>query len=387
MIDSANPERQEQIKQGKRILRVYKGFGKPPSDSLSWFITNITGSSEQDKAIADLFRSNSFRIIEGGSFNPNNPIEIGISHDSELNAHERDKEVARKVGIEMPRSFTPEETIDVDNPIVVKLPNAARGEDKYLLETSDQKIRFIAWALLHHQLGELNDQKDTDAVIQRILKKVSESNFKDSFIQERGWLDSWLFEEYINSPGDYNTSFRVVADAFGNIHYSQVARSDAQKNVEQMPVPRLRYQPLEQISIPGSAFSSLLTHPDSPFYIMPKKFVSNVARGGKPLLLNGQPVADQTDRKILEDIGIDSDRPELPKELASISAAIGREYRRHFPHIGIDYMLRGDNRKFVLLEVNKGPNLRPEALGLPADAGPEKCELELMQRVIDKIPG
>jgi hypothetical protein len=386
MSNTAISERREPPQQGNRVLRVYEGFGKPPVDSLSWFIGNMAGNTKQNEAIADLFRANGFHIVEGGNFNTSNSLEFSISDDSQVNEHIRDLEVARKVGIDMPRFFAPEEAISVSGPLVAKLPGSARGEDKFILKNKDQKTKFIAWALMNQNLGDLYDQKNRDEIVQRILSKVSEGDFKDPFIDERGWLDSWLFEEYINPPGEYNTSFRVVADALGDVIYSQVARSDAQKEAERLPTPETHYPVLEQISIPGNSFFLLLLHPDSPFYISPTKFFSNVASGGKPLLLNGKPVVDQLDRKILEDLDINPDEPELPQQLSETTSAIGREYRRYFPHVGVDFMKRSDNGKFVLLEVNKGPNLRPEALGLPAETPPEQSELELLRRIIAKLP-
>lgn len=379
--NSIHIEGREPLLQSQRILRVYEGF---TSDRNQWAL--LTGRAQQHRDIVNLFASHGFSVIEGGELNIHNPLEFGISNDSHSNHYERDRAVALKVGIEMPQSYTAEEILRIPGRLVAKVPEADRGELKYLLETPEQKVKFIAWGLLYQQLGSLSDRGDSDAIIQRIFKKVSEGDFTDPFIEKRGWLDTWVFEEYVQSPGDYNTSIRIVADALGVVHYGQVARSDAKKDATLMNIPSLQYPPLEEAARPGSGLSFLLSHPESPFYIAPKKFVSNIAEGGKPLLLNGQSVEDQIDRKILEDLGIDPDRPEIPKELTRTSRAIGREYRKFFPHVGVDYMVREGNRTFVLLEVNKGPNLRPEALGLPSNVGALGCELELMRRLITEIP-
>ncbi len=48
--------------------------------------------------------------------------------------------------------------------------------------------------------------------------------------------------------------------------------------------------------------------------------------------------------------------------------------------------MQRDNNTYTLLEVNAGPHLRPEALGLPENTKPEACTLELMQRLISKLP-
>lgn len=380
MEDLSQHERQETVQQGTKIFRVFEGYGEVNSFSIFF------GDPVQDLNILELFKSNGFSIRKGGRFNPNNPLEFEITRDTNSSGYKRDKEISRRVGIDMPHSFTPQEVLSSPNSIVAKLPDIDRGEFKYLLENPDQKVKFIAWALLDQNLGLLDEQKDVNVIVERILNKVSKGVFRDTFIEKGNWFKYWVFEEFIETPGEYNTSFRVVADALGNFHYAQVNRSAEKKLSQLMPIPKFQNSPLVEVSKPGTDLAIMLSHPDSPFYISPKKFVSNIARGAKPILLNGIPVENQTDREVLEDIGIDPDKPEAPKELVRISIEIAKEYRKHYPHVGIDYMQRADNKKFVLLEVNKGPHLIPAAMGLPANTKPEQCNLELIRRMISQIP-
>jgi len=372
-------ERKELIER-RRVLRVYEGFGKTPNDSFDAVFTDY----RHERKILDLFGFNGFAIVEGGQLDLDNPFEFCISNDAGTSAYQRDKEISNRVGISMPQTYTPEQALSVQQSIVVKYPNAQRGEDKYLLRSREQKIKFIAWALLGKKLGRLDECEDNFVVVQRILQNVSGGVLEDPFIQGRGWLDDYVFEEFVEPPGKYYTSIRVVVDALGNIHYSQVARSGNKKNTKAVAFPQLNDSPLIEASIPGTNLSMLLLHPESPFYIAPMEFTSNIARGGKPLVLNGNSIVNLTDRKILNGLGINPDRPELPKELIDVSVAIGKEYRRYYPYVGIDYIQRGDGR-FFLLEVNKRPRLRPEALGLSADIESDRCETILMQRVIDEI--
>lgn len=379
-------EPRETIPQGKRVLRIPPGFAPPQRETVDTYHAVMHEPEEaHERGIVDQFTSRGFTTIQGGTFNASNPLEFGISYDSEAQ-HLRDRRLAAKLGIDMPHDFTPEAILASDAPVVVKDPASDRGQNKYLLETREQKIKFIAWALLKKQLGELYDSPQRHDIINRILTQVAEGNFEDAFINERGDIDRWIFEEYIDSPGDYNTSVRVVVDALGTIHYAQIARSDAKRG-EQLPDASFDFSLLDEHGmLPGLPFSVFLTHPSSPFYLKSKKIVSNIARGGKPLILNGERVEDPADRKILEDLGVDPDNPRLPQALAAQASALGKEFRGEYPIVGEDFMLRDNTGVGVLLEVNKTPQLRPEALGLPSDTDPIQCELTLLGRVLDNLP-
>lgn len=264
-------EPRETIPQGKRVLRIPPGFAPPQRETVDTYHAVMHGPEEaHERGIVDQFTSRGFTTIQGGTFNASNPLEFGISYDSEAQ-HLRDRRLAAKLGIDMPHDFTPEAILASDAPVVVKDPASDRGQNKYLLETREQKIKFIAWALLKKQLGELYDSPQRNDIINRILTQVAEGNFEDAFINERGDIDRWIFEEYIDSPGDYNTSVRVVVDALGTIHYAQIARSDAKRG-EQLPDASFDFSLLDEHGmLPGLPFSVFLTHPSSPFYLKSKK--------------------------------------------------------------------------------------------------------------------
>ncbi len=371
----------ENVGYGKRILRTYKGFGEPTPLSI------FMGSKihEYDQALIELFRSRGFEIVEGGKFNKDNPLEINISLDNEVSSYERDKNIAKLVGIDMPTSYTPEEILQNADPVVAKIPEANGGQSKYVLETREQKVKFITWALLYQNLPYLlYKERNPKAVIDRILKKVDQGDFNDPYIDKRGWLDRWVFEEYIDT-GDFATSVRVVTDAFGNIYYSQIARSEDKTRTVPMPIPKLEDSVLIELIKPGNSLSIALTHPDSPLYIAPTEFVSNVMAGGSPILLDGIQMMDQEDRQILGNLHINPDNPFLPQSLKMISQNIGKQFREYSTHAGIDYLIRKDG-SFVLLEINRGPVLRPQGLGLPKGTNQLECELVLLNKLIDSLP-
>lgn len=371
----------EVIKPSTKTLRVYPGFGVTTSMSA------IFRNPKHERAILELFSEAGFSIVRGGTHESDNPLEIcfGTDDDDEDSLAER-KQLGRLSDIPMPDAYIPIDILKSNSPVVAKCPAYDRGELKYLLETHDQKVKFIAWSLIFQRLGRLVNRPDHDIIISRIFNQVSQGQFTDPFIDNGGWLDSWVFEEYIDSPGDYHTSFRVVADAFGNIHYGQVARSDLPKKSQiQSDPPNTDISPLKEVSTGGSSLSLLLTRPDSPFYLASKKIVSNISRGGTPLILNGTPIVSVEDRRLIQQLGIDPDNPQIPPALCAASKAISPAFRNQYPYVGIDFMQR-PNGGFVLLEVNKGPGIRPEAIGLPADTPQDQAELAMLRRVITHIP-
>jgi len=146
----------ENLTNGKKILRVFDGFGDDVEDSFTRFFSD--GAIDHDKKIAQLFESNGFEITTG-EFNRNNPLEIGISSDDEVKSRDQYLEAAQKVGIDMPKTYSPIDVLQTSDIIVAKVPEADRGEMKYLLETTDQKVKFISWALLYQNISTLPPNK------------------------------------------------------------------------------------------------------------------------------------------------------------------------------------------------------------------------------------
>lgn len=364
--------------QGKKIFHVYKGYGDDTNvgSTLGFLFRNI----RHEQRILETIMSHGYEIVEEGSFNERNPQEIMISSDHDVTIVERERAVAEQVGISMPKEYLPQEIISIDVPVVSKVDGFDRGELKYLLETKNQKMKYLSWAILGQKIGSFAYNPDYNKELEKVFRDVEHGQFKSN---NGGFLDGCRFEEFIQTPGDFFTSLRVVVDAFGVIHYSQVNRSERRKKDLKIMEPYYQTDnPLKEVSKAGSSLSLVLRHPNNPFYLASKQFLSNVYQGGTPILLNELPADDSTNREVLTSLGLNPDRPQLPANLVDLSVKIGKKYRKFYPYVGIDYMLRDNPREYVLLEINKGPSLRPEGLGLPKDTDAAVCELAMLDRVL-----
>jgi hypothetical protein len=262
--------------------------------------------------------------------------------------------------------------------------DANRGIGKYLLETREQKIKFLACYLIRERIPDLYQHpRDFDATVKELMDKVAKGDYTDKYFDPK-ILDSFIFEEFVEPPGNYWTSMRVVADAFGKIHYAQVARSGLPKNSEiDSSVKASLPKNLFDLEVLGD-LNIYLEHPDSPFYFPQKKFTSNISTGGTPIILNGNPQVDRINRDVLMSLGIDPDHPQLPDSLQAPSSRIGELCKGDYPLVGIDYLKRASNGEFVLCEINKGPQLRPEAVGLPESTDEDELQAIMIDRVLSK---
>lgn len=359
----------------RKVFRVPKDYGIPSSASI------LFRDVEMEQQFLNTFKSNGFLITRGGIFDQSNPNEFGEGNNSDISQRDADRKISEKVGTRMPETHSPQEVIESKQRFVAKIPDAQRGESKFLLETKEQKLRFVAWALLANNISKLFiDGKLIDAKIKDIFAKVERGDFSDDLFDVEAF-SRWIFEDYIETPGVFNTSLRVVVDGLGTIHYAQVARSDNPKDAYSLPTSQPL--PTDELNLWGKDLAIFLEHPDSPFYIRPKSFVSNIARGGKPILLDGNPVEEDTNKKVLEDLGIDPSNPQIPINLQPIASEIGRLSRGNYPFVGIDFLKSKNTGELILLEINAGPHLRPEGLRLPASTSDTDCDLELLRRILN----
>src|SRR6266404_6300317 len=211
----------------RKVLRVPPNFGLPsPSDAVFG-----REDTEHEKRTIDLFRSKGFAVEHGGTFVEDNPLEIAIGSDHGIPLLERDRAIAEQAGVPMPDVFEATSLLEATKgrKLVAKLPTEQRGEGKFLLENDTAKERFLTWALLAGHNSDsfikLLNSPNPMGAINNLLAKVRRGDFTDPYFAPEG-VNKWQFEEYIETPGTFNTSLRIVADAFGNIHYGQVARSE-----------------------------------------------------------------------------------------------------------------------------------------------------------------
>lgn len=370
----------ENVGNGKRILRVHEGFGRRRQSAFLY-------DTNRENAISRVFMDGGFEIVEGGVFNPANPLEFGIAEQLPLASYARDQQIARKVGIAMPENFAPKDILSTPAPVVAKLLDVNRGVGKYLLETEQQKTKFLAWASVFSTLNSLYSQGQHGQVryLLSLGRQLGTQAFQDAVSAipadaEYDELKNWVFEEYIQTPGKFDTSIRIAVDAMGDIHFGHVARSSKQKGSQKIT---------SSASIADSGVNGLRTsfleNPESPYYLGSKKITSNIAQGGGTIFLNGRRVSNESDRRALRDLGINPDKPEIPEELLPVACALGKEFREYFPFTAVDLMKRIDGT-YVMLE-NNIPDIDPLSINLPRNTITGACEIELLKRIIAKLPG
>lgn len=352
------------------VVRVYDGF-----------------EEKDHEDIQGLFTRSGYRIITGGRHNYNNPLEISIELSSSYKVPgsvERARIASDVSGIPLPLSFPLGDSLISDIPIVAKDKNKNRGENKFLLETHEQKVRFAAWMLLAQRFDfRRMPQMSNDEYVEKLKREVSSGHFYLNIGANPTWNDGWIFEEFIESPGDSYSSFRIVPDAYGEVHYGLVTKSSHNKadDVRMTSDPRPTFP--NEHAIDPFTNTGLLTQPNSPFYLDSRSVVSNILSGGRGILLGGQTITDPEDRDLLSSLGIDPDSPHIPAELTKAASLIGKALKAGIPFTGIDFMRR-KNGEFVLLEVNTGPLLFAQAFGEPAKTPQPKLYHRMYERIIER---
>jgi len=217
-----------------------------------------------------------------------------------------------------------EQAADFPGPYVLADTKLAGGIGKYLVETEEQHNKVLAYADYHHE----------DAHGIQTLAGV-------------------VMREYIETPSEYFTSYRIVATpdsvVAAGLLYSVHTKAEA-----------------KAINTGGSELSS----PDSPFYLASRDVRSNVALGGSiiPLMGENREHTSSKEREILAAHGIDPNNPAVPAAILEQTPSISRNYGRVIDvHYGIDFI--GDG---VFLECNGGPGLKTyEACHTPPGASPD----------------
>lgn len=371
----------------QKIFRVSPDFGihSDLSDQINVILDDT--DSDHESNIIEVFENQGFTVVRGGNFNPDNPLEIGINTSSDelgLNSLQRNRRVAEASGAIMPLEYNLSEVIDSQIPIVAKDLTADRGTSKYLLDTKAQKVRFLTWMLLGYNLGNLYEMDNPKGIIERLMTQVQNKQFTHPLFTP-DFSPKWYFEKYIETPSSYNTSFRILADAFGKIHYAVLIRSQNEKGALKLrDSDSGDMDPLKYMSLGGVSWQMLLHEPRSPFYIGAKIIVSNAAQGGKILRLNGVRVTDNVDRTILSDHDLNPDNPVLPSELESQAIKLGIESRRDYPYIGADFLKQKEDGYFFM-EANLGPGIDNESVGISKTMPPFESELAMIEKVISTI--
>lgn len=233
----------------------------------------------------------------------NNNRDLGFYSDSRFLGRDMNENLAKATGVRLPAKYSPDEALKLGNSVVAKDVSRDRFEGVFFLP---------------------------------------EQRHVEAFVNGCPDLSQWIFQEYVESPSEYNTYFRVVVDGFGKIHYGVLMRSGLKKGE-------------------GKTAEGVVN-------IIPR-----TTEGRQKIWLNGQPILDEENKKVLIAHGISPDNPKIPELIAKDSSLIGIALRGHYPFVGLDFIYDKKLRHY-LLEFNARPGLDPEAFGVT-------------QEQIDKIPG
>ena len=362
-----------------------------PSYAISELGKSIAAQQEEE-AIVTVFRRRGFDIIRGGEPDLTNSCEIGIHAKNTPDVvRGRDIQLAQEADIESdPQIKIPKHYEDFDAILDAKQPLVGKwighgGKGKFLLRSEEDKARFLAVAATGNFLWPILRSGQRAEKVQQLLELVRERRFGDIIFEQE--LPYYSVEEYIEQPTKYNTSFRIVADAYGNIHYGLLLFKTREKTMKKL------YQagnPFDSALRRGGASYDFLMHPQSPLYIPSPDIISNHFGGGEKIRLRGEKIGNALHRSILQAHGIDPDNPQIPRPLAEAAKKIGRAARYDYPFVGVDFVQRkgkGSRPRYYFLEANIGAAVSPYNLDFSESMNNNSdMHIEMMRRVINSMP-
>lgn len=384
-----------------KVLIIPERFGSShyKTSPMDYLHGDLDVQLRYEDAVLRIFNQAGYRVSRGGSYSGKaGELGFGIERSIATPA-EYFRMMAEISQTRLPREFSlDDQARPLFLPTVAKIKAAHGGDSVYLIESRESWIRFEAWRRMSYLVGELYYQADSKAIIQEALDRVRNNKLDYKWFDKKIPLNYWSFQEFIDCPSQYYTSFRIIADAFGEVHGGALIRSPKIKGSERRDCPQMQWSqdPINEVSHINGEFAVLLEHPKSPFFLNSKKIVSNVAQGGIKILLNGKPVDDKTNSSVLIEHGINPDNPLIPKNLTTRASEIGKASRGICPYVGVDFIFDVQLNTY-LLEVNTGPTVSPDIInlvvpesvkkryeGLPARMSYEYCQPELLKRIAKK---
>lgn len=279
-----------------------------------------------DGEIRESLRTQGVELIEGvppsTTLNSNEYVALG---STEFVGDEN--VILREVVPELktPKTVTFEEYLSEQNktfPVVVYYKSGNGGMGKYLIEDEVQLAKMTAF---------LNEEG---------------SQMKEYF----------YVKEFIDTPSNHYTSYRVVTASSGEILASGLLYSGNLKNA---PTYQSRDIDPSSLGLIGSSLLDFLNAPQSPYYLHSRKFISNIAGGGGIIPLNPSENSrsiTSEELEILQEHDIASDQS-LPAVIADWAEKIGSSLGRRMSLVtGIDF-IQDQEGNFYYLETNAEPGL------------------------------
>jgi hypothetical protein len=229
--------------------------------------------------------------------------------------HERD--AMNDVGIRMPHTQPLQDLLDgnVMNtpPVVVANNQRDGGTEKYLIETPEQL-----------------------EVMSRFGSSLRPGSRQDYEVRE-----------FIETPSNHYTSYRVLVDGAGNVLASGLLYSQATKSYP------LRNAPMRSLR-------SELSHNGNGTFTWFTDIRSNLSTGGRVIPLMGeyaQGAKNHNQAEILKAHGIDPTNPKTPEDVLGQASIVGElACRRAGLVIGVDFLADANqNNEPVFLEYNGWP--------------------------------
>jgi hypothetical protein len=209
-----------------------------------------------------------------------------------------------------------------DMPFVAACKLAGRGHCKYLISNRRQLDRLIEFC---HDNRSLN------------------------------WADYFEIRDYIQTPGDRFTTFRVLVSASGvplagGLFYSAHTKTSG------LTVTMDRMDDVHGVV---RELKQALEDPTSPYYLAALDVRSNLACGGYCVPLMGpgsRRRLSAAERHLLDANGIDPDRPELPPGILEQTKLAGKRLGPRLDvALGLDWVVPAALDRHFLIEVNTDP--------------------------------
>lgn len=203
-------------------------------------------------------------------------------------------------------------------PAVFKNNTANRGEDKYLIEDKDQLKKIL-------ELFELPESKQI--------------NLKNEFVVQK----------YIKNIEGINSSLRVFTTCTGDVLSSLFLFStdhEQKKKIKNFGIDIVN--PCEY-----------LCDPSSKYYLNSKNITSNVAGGGKVIILNSDTKKLSVDESFILTLhDIDTETLSLPESIISQCKEITSYWEsKKGIVVGIDFIYNLNDNNWYYLETNKNPSV------------------------------
>ena len=205
-------------------------------------------------------------------------------------------------------------------PVVAKEPGLDEGSGIFFIETSEQWGKF----------------KSFIENVTPFYKKI------------------FVFQEYILTPSERFTSFRVMVDATGSVLASSLIYSGHEKSTEETDRVDIPFSELEQL---GANLLDQLRHPASPYYLAARKMFSNCAQGGGLITLNPRKLTTSPQNKmengLLTAHGIDPVTRKLPPVLSAAASTLGRTLvKEQALYAGLDFVPEAETGRHLFMESN-----------------------------------